>query len=365
MFTLVVVLVILVVVVGAGLGVTLVRRRGGDRGEPIVSDRGAPSTARGATPPVAIAEAPPTAVPRVLDGALRRTSSRFRELRLRLGRMGLEELLAVMEVTLLESDLGPALTKEVLDEVRANAPRSASNDQLWAELRRAMRARLLDVDRSLATAPEQPTVMLVVGVNGVGKTTTIGKLAASLRDRGPVVIAAADTFRAAANEQVATWAERSGVALVSGQPGADPGSVVFDAIEHARARHAAVVIADTAGRLHTKTNLMAELGKIRRVAEKAAGHVDEVLLVIDATTGQNGLSQARVFGEVASITGVVLTKLDGSAKGGIALAIEHEFKVPIKLIGVGEGIDDLAPFDPDRFIDALLGLDEASSGAGA
>jgi len=293
---------------------------------------------------------------RSLEGALKRSSSRFKELRGRLGGLERDTVLQTMEITLLESDLGPTLVAQVLDEVRRSSSRGSSESELWETLRRALRGRLLDADRSIAVADSLPTVVLVVGVNGAGKTTTVGKLAAFLGDRGEVVIAAADTFRAAATEQVATWASRAGVRVVSGQPGADPGAVVFDAIEHARAHGAAVVLCDTAGRLQTKTNLMAELGKIRRVAEKAAGHVDEVLLVVDATTGQNGLSQARVFGEVAGVTGVVLTKLDGSAKGGVALAIEHAFGVPIKLVGIGEGVDDLAPFDPDRFVDGLLGL---------
>jgi fused signal recognition particle receptor len=191
-------------------------------------------------------------------------------------------------------------------------------------------------------------------VNGTGKTTTIGKLAKDLTERGKdVSLAAADTFRAAADEQLGVWAERTGADLVKHQPGADPGAVAYDAYQHARARNKDVLIVDTAGRLHTKSPLMDELGKIRRVIEKE-GRVTEALLVIDATAGQNGLVQAREFTEAAGVTGVVLTKLDGTAKGGIALAIERDLGLPIKLIGVGEGIDDIQPFEPKTFVDALI-----------
>ena len=196
---------------------------------------------------------------------------------------------------------------------------------------------------------------LFVGVNGVGKTTTIGKVANQQRADGrTVLLAAGDTFRAAAAEQLGTWAERAGAELVRGNEGGDPGAVVFDAVERATARGVDLVLADTAGRLHTKTNLMEELRKVRRVAEKGAGRVTEVLLVIDATTGQNGLAQAREFGDASQVTGVVLTKLDGSAKGGIVFAVETELGLPVKLVGVGETIGDLVPFDPDEFVDALF-----------
>jgi fused signal recognition particle receptor len=196
---------------------------------------------------------------------------------------------------------------------------------------------------------------LFVGVNGVGKTTTIGKLAKREADAGNrVVMAAGDTFRAAAAEQLTTWAERSGAEIVRGTPGADPSSVVFDAVASATARGADLVLADTAGRLHTKTNLMEELRKVRRVAEKGAGVVTETLLVLDATTGQNGLAQARQFTEAVDVTGVVLTKLDGSAKGGIVVAIQQELGIPVKLVGLGEGIEDLVVFDPDEFVEALF-----------
>ena len=198
-------------------------------------------------------------------------------------------------------------------------------------------------------------VWLFVGVNGVGKTTTIGKVgAAQIADGRKVVMAAGDTFRAAAAEQLGLWAEKAGATLVRGQDGGDPGSVIFDAVEKAAAAGAELVLADTAGRLQTKTNLMEELRKIRRVADKASGTVTEVLLVLDATTGQNGLSQAVQFKEAADLTGVVLTKLDGTAKGGIAFAIQTELGIPIKLVGLGEGVDDLIAFDPDEYIDALF-----------
>jgi fused signal recognition particle receptor len=212
-------------------------------------------------------------------------------------------------------------------------------------------------DRSLHLADEAEamTVWLVVGVNGVGKTTTIGKLASAQAGEGrKVVLAAGDTFRAAAGEQLETWAERAGASIVRGAEGADPSSVVFDAVQHAAARGADLVLADTAGRLHTKVNLMEELKKVRRVADRAPGKVSEVLLVLDATTGQNGLVQARQFAEAAGVTGVVLTKLDGTAKGGVVLSIRAELGLPIKLAGIGEGIADLVAFDPAEFVGALF-----------
>jgi signal recognition particle-docking protein FtsY len=233
-------------------------------------------------------------------------------------------------------------------------------------LRAEMSGRLEGADRALhlgARAPGSPTVWLFVGVNGVGKTTTIGKVGALQRAEGrTVLMAAGDTFRAAAAEQLATWAERSGSEFVRGSEGGDPSSVIFDGVERAAARDIDLVLGDTAGRLHTKTNLMDELRKVRRVAGKGAGRVEEVLLVIDATTGQNGLTQARQFGDalehddagVSGLTGVVLTKLDGSAKGGIVFAIETELGVPVKLVGLGETINDLVPFDPVEFVDALF-----------
>ena len=204
---------------------------------------------------------------------------------------------------------------------------------------------------------ERPSVLLVVGVNGTGKTTTIGKLAAKLSEHGrSVVVAAADTFRAAAEEQLEIWATRAGADFIGSERGGDPAAVAFDAIGAAEARGRDVVVVDTAGRLHTQTNLMEELAKVRRViAGRLEGAPHETLLVIDATTGQNGLQQARLFGQAVDVTGVALTKLDGSAKGGIAVAIAHELGLPVKLIGIGEGLDDLRPFDPKDFANALLG----------
>jgi fused signal recognition particle receptor len=198
-------------------------------------------------------------------------------------------------------------------------------------------------------------VWLFVGVNGVGKTTTIGKVGAQQAAEGhAVVMAAGDTFRAAAAEQLETWADRAGAELVRGSEGGDPSSVIYDGIQRASARGRDLVLADTAGRLHTKTNLMEELRKVRRVADREPGRVTEVLLVIDATTGQNGLVQARQFTEATDVTGVVLTKLDGSAKGGIVFAVQTDLGIPVKLVGLGEGIEDLVPFDPDEFVDALF-----------
>ena len=228
--------------------------------------------------------------------------------------------------------------------------------------RNVLRAELLklvdpSLDRSLnLTAAEgDPAVVLVVGVNGTGKTTTVGKLARVLVAEGKsVLLAAADTFRAAATEQLSTWGERVGVHTVRGPEGGDPASVAFDAVSAAVETEADVLLVDTAGRLHTKTGLMDELGKVKRVIEKKVP-VDEVLLVLDATTGQNGMTQAKVFGEVVDVTGVVLTKLDGTAKGGIVISVQRELGVPVKLVGLGEGADDLAPFDPEVFVDALLG----------
>ena len=212
------------------------------------------------------------------------------------------------------------------------------------------------LDRSLAIdADGRPAVVLIVGVNGTGKTTTTGKLARVIVAQGrTVVLAAADTFRAAAADQLQTWGDRVGGAVVRGPEGGDPAAVAFEAVEVATKAAIDCVVVDTAGRLHTKTGLMDELGKVKRVVEKH-GPVDEVLLVIDATTGQNGLAQARVFAEVVNVTGIVLTKLDGTAKGGIVVAVQRELGVPVKLVGLGEGADDLAPFDPETFVDALVG----------
>ncbi|CAB4562755.1 MAG: signal recognition particle-docking protein FtsY [Actinobacteria bacterium] len=272
-----------------------------------------------------------------------------------------------LEEALLRADVGVRVTDELLTGLRARvkAKEIATPDALLDALRAEMTGRLAGSERDLqfvAGDPGSPNVWLFVGVNGVGKTTTIGKVGALQRGEGrTVLMAAGDTFRAAAAEQLATWAERSGSEFVRGAEGGDPSSVIFDGVERAAARGIDLVLADTAGRLHTKSNLMDELRKVRRVASKGAGRVTEVLLVIDATTGQNGLTQARQFGDALTtddtgvgLTGVVLTKLDGSAKGGIVFAIETELGIPVKLVGLGETIGDLVPFDPAQFIDALF-----------
>ncbi|MFN8022895.1 MAG: signal recognition particle-docking protein FtsY [Acidimicrobiales bacterium] len=272
-----------------------------------------------------------------------------------------------LEEALLRADVGVRVTDELLDGLRGRvkAKEITTPDGLLDALRAEMAGRLEGADRELHLVPGDPgspNVWLFVGVNGVGKTTTIGKVGALQRSEGrTVLMAAGDTFRAAAAEQLHTWAERSGSEFVRGAEGGDPSSVIFDGVERAAARGIDLVLGDTAGRLHTKTNLMDELRKVRRVAAKGAGRVTEVLLVIDATTGQNGLTQARQFGDALvtddtgiGLTGVVLTKLDGSAKGGIVFAIETELGIPVKLVGLGETIGDLVPFDPQQFVDALF-----------
>ncbi len=239
---------------------------------------------------------------------------------------------------------------------------ASSNVRTEADARAVLREVLIselhpDLDRSIKALPHdnKPSVLLVVGVNGTGKTTTVGKLARVLvADGRRVVLGAADTFRAAAADQLQSWASRVGAQVVRGAEGADPASVAFDAVDTGISQGADVVVIDTAGRLHTKTGLMDELGKVKRVVSRRA-EVDEVLLVLDATIGQNSLPQARVFAEVVDITGVVLTKLDGTAKGGIVFRVQQELGVPVKLVGLGEGPDDLAPFEPAAFVDALLG----------
>ncbi|WP_236565250.1 MULTISPECIES: signal recognition particle-docking protein FtsY [Nocardia] len=265
-----------------------------------------------------------------------------------------------VEDTLVLADLGTASTTAVVSRLRAEmAARSVrSTDEARAVLRDVLIEQLRpELDRSVRALPhpDHPSILLVVGVNGTGKTTTTGKLARVLvADGRRVLLGAADTFRAAAADQLQTWGERVGADTVRGREGADPAAVAFDAVAAGVERGVDVVLIDTAGRLHTKTGLMDELGKVKRVVEKKAA-VDEVLLVLDATVGQNGLTQARVFAEVVDITGVVLTKLDGTAKGGIVFQVQHELGVPVKLVGLGEGADDLAPFEPAAFVDALLG----------
>ncbi len=271
-----------------------------------------------------------------------------------------EESWEEVEDTLLMADLGSATTMAIVGTLRQQM---ATRNVRTAEQARALLREVLveqlhpEMDRSVAALPhaDHPSVLLVVGVNGTGKTTTTGKLARVLvADGRRVLLGAADTFRAAATEQLQTWGERVGAEVVRGKDSADPAAVAFDAVVKGTELGVDVVLIDTAGRLHTKTGLMDELGKVKRVVEKKAA-VDEVLLVLDATTGQNGLMQARVFSEVVTVTGVVLTKLDGTAKGGIVFQVQRELGVPVKLVGLGEGADDLAPFEPGAFIDALLG----------
>ena len=262
-----------------------------------------------------------------------------------------------LEEGLIRADVGVAATQEILDELRTTAKAEAISDPevLLDRLKTQLKALLVTGDRTLRHEPGAPNVWLFVGVNGVGKTTTIGKVARQQQAAGrSVVMAAGDTFRAAATEQLTQWAERTGSDIVRGNEGGDPSAVVFDAVERAAARGNDLVLADTAGRLHTKTNLMEELRKVRRVADRDPGNVTEVLLVLDATTGQNGLAQAQQFTEAVDVTGVVLTKLDGSAKGGIALAIQASLGIPIKLVGLGETVEDLVEFDPDEFVEALF-----------
>lgn len=265
-----------------------------------------------------------------------------------------------VEDTLLIADLGPVVAESVISQLRT---RLASSDvRTEADAKAVLRDVLINelqpgMDRSIRALPhaDHPSVLLIVGVNGTGKTTTVGKLARVLvADGRRVVLGAADTFRAAAADQLQTWASRVGAEVVRGAEGADPASVAFDAVDKGIAAGADVVLIDTAGRLHTKVGLMDELDKVKRVVTRRAA-VDEVLLVLDATIGQNGLAQARVFAEVVEITGAVLTKLDGTAKGGIVFRVQQELGVPVKLVGLGEGPDDLAPFEPAAFVDALLG----------
>ena len=269
-----------------------------------------------------------------------------------------EETWEELEEALIRADVGVGPTQELLDAVRATVRERGITrpEELIEAVKAEMKARLAG-PTDLRTSEVPPTIWLFVGVNGVGKTTTIGKVGRRLADEGrSVVMAAGDTFRAAAAEQLDTWAQRCGADLVRGAEGSDPSAVIFDAVASAAARRVDVVLADTAGRLHTKTNLMEELGKVRRVADKGEGQVSEVLLVLDATTGQNGLQQARQFTEATDVTGVVLTKLDGSAKGGIVFAIRSELGIPVKLVGLGESAADLVDFDADQFVEALFEL---------
>lgn len=320
--------------------------------------------------PVAEAPEPPALeVPEPTAGRLVRLRARLARSQNSLGK-GLLTLLSrdnldedtweEIEDTLLTADVGVAPTQELVERLRERV--RVLGTRTPEELRTLLREELItllgpDFDREVKTegGAETPGVVMVVGVNGTGKTTTTGKLARVLvADGRSVVLGAADTFRAAAADQLQTWGERVGARTVRGPEGGDPASIAYDAVKEGIAEGADVVLIDTAGRLHTKTGLMDELGKVKRVVEKH-GPLDEILLVLDATTGQNGLVQARVFAEVVDITGIVLTKLDGTAKGGIVIAVQRELGVPVKLIGLGEGPDDLAPFEPGAFVDALIG----------
>ena len=368
-----IVLVLLGVVVG---GVALSRRRRGGVEAPERPPTEAPPTVEAppetdAPSPPAV-EAPPIEAPPVAEvpGVEVEAPPERRPLRERLGRSrasfgqalvkvfkrggGLSEAdWEDVEAVLLQADVGVVATTRIVDDLRAKS-RDVPPDELPDLVRRELLQILGDADRSLRTA-EGLTIWLITGVNGTGKTTTIGKLA--LRERSndrKVILAAADTFRAAADTQLELWAERSGAEVVKQAPGADPAAVAFDGVKAAAARNADLLIVDTAGRLHTKRNLMDELSKIRRVIEREAGPPTEVLLVLDATTGQNGIAQARAFTEAVDVTGIVLTKLDGTAKGGIVIAVQQELGIPVKLVGVGEGPEDLEPFDPAAFVDALV-----------
>jgi fused signal recognition particle receptor len=274
-------------------------------------------------------------------------------LRASFGRGALDEATwESLEEALIAADVGVSTSTAVVERVRAARP----DDVRRAEelLRSELVATLTDRDRSLHL-DGIPAIVMVVGVNGTGKTTSIAKLASRLRDEGLVaLLGAADTFRAAADTQLRIWAERVGVDVVGGSTGADPAAVAFDAVVAGRARGRDVVILDTAGRLHSKQNLMAELTKVKRVLEREAGAVGEVLLVMDATAGQNGIAQVREFTRAVGVTGIVLTKLDGTARGGIVVAVERELDIPVKFIGVGEGMGDLLPFVPEDFVDALV-----------
>jgi len=271
-----------------------------------------------------------------------------------------DELMEDLEEILFTSDLGVAATQEIIDHVQEKVKRKELKDadKLKDALKQEMLSflRVPEGDRS-EPGPGEPRVVMVVGVNGVGKTTTIGKAAQLFRDQGKeVVLAAADTFRAAAIEQLSIWGERTGCEVVRQREGSDPSAVAFDAVSSAVARKADVVLIDTAGRLHTRSNLMEELQKTRRViGRKLPGAPHEIWLVLDATTGQNAISQAQIFHEALGLTGIVLTKLDGTAKGGIVVGISHQLGLPILFIGIGERVDDLRPFDPDSFVEAIFG----------
>ncbi|GAW91045.1 signal recognition particle-docking protein FtsY [Calderihabitans maritimus] len=273
-----------------------------------------------------------------------------------------EDFFEELEAILLGADVGVEATEELIDQLRAAVKEKKLHEpeQVQEILKEKMAILLGSEEQGLNIDQEPPNVVMVVGVNGVGKTTTIGKLAYQLKQQGrKVLLAAGDTFRAAAIDQLEVWAQRVGVEVIKHQEGADPAAVVYDALQAARARKTDVLIVDTAGRLHTKSNLMEELKKVRRIIEREhPGAPHEVLLVLDATTGQNALSQVKLFKEAVGVTGIVLTKLDGTAKGGVIIAISSQFNLPVKLIGIGEKLEDLRPFDPGEFVEALFAEEE-------
>jgi fused signal recognition particle receptor len=388
------IIIAIVVVAAIGLTLYLVPRRGRGAVSPRpgaadeAEERGETSGSSVGTlapPPPGAVTTPPVEGPEVLRPPAEPvpeletpepTAGRMQRLRARLARSqnvfgrGLlsvlsrehldEEAWEEVEDALLSADVGVGATAEIVDQLRDRT--KVLGTRSTGELRALLADELVaairpDMDRSLRTLPHNghPAVLLVVGVNGTGKTTTCGKLARVLvADGRTVLLGAADTFRAAAADQLQTWGSRVGAETVRGPEGSDPASVAFDAVKQGTDRAVDTVVIDTAGRLHTKVGLMDELGKVKRVVERQ-GPVDETLLVLDATTGQNGMIQARVFTEIVDVTGIVLTKLDGTAKGGIVISVQRELNVPVKLIGLGEGADDLAPFDPEEFVDALLG----------
>jgi fused signal recognition particle receptor len=387
---LVIILIVVAVLLVAGLGTTFLvvprRRRAGAPPRPPVPG---PEAGQTQAPPAQAGEegaggvaAPPEVLPRAPEPRLREEAPapmRGRLTRLR-GRLAASRggfgsaLLNLLsrdtlddqawediEDTLITADMGVTPSRQITEELRTQVKVSGTRDP--DAVRTMLRTELIrqigpDMDRTLHTGwrGDRPSIVLIVGVNGTGKTTVAGKLSRALIGEGQtVVLGAADTFRAAAADQLQTWGQRVGAQVVrSDRDGADPASVAFEAVAVGIEERASTVIVDTAGRLHTKTGLMDELGKIKRVIEKRAT-VDEVLLVLDATTGQNGLRQARVFAEAVDVTGIVLTKLDGTAKGGIVIAVQRELGVPVKLVGLGEGPDDLAPFEPEAFVDAIIG----------
>ena len=376
---LVVILVVVVLVIG-GLAFFRPGRGAGRAPEqtPAETPPGGTTTAEleeEAAAPVAEAEPPARSAPAVEIEKPPPSAGRLTRLRARLARsqstlgQGLLSLLSrdtldddaweELEDLLITADVGVEPTTQIVEDLRTQVKVLGTRDV--GEVRELLKQELVkqidpSLDRSLTTEPHDgnPAVLMVVGVNGTGKTTTCGKLGRVLVGDGrTVVLGAADTFRAAAADQLQTWGERVGAEVVRRDEGADPASVAYDAVSTGIDSGVDAVIVDTAGRLHTKTGLMDELGKVKRVVEKR-GKVDEVLLVLDATTGQNGLKQARVFAEVVDVTGIVLTKLDGTAKGGIVIGVQRELGVPVKLVGLGEGPDDLAPFEPEPFVDAIL-----------